>query len=220
MFYLKIAIMDAIECILTRRCVRKFKNIPVEWDKIGKILEAGRAAPSAGNLQDWKFIVITDETIKKNIADSAFNQYWMMDAPIIIVIVSEPYKNERFYGLRGEKLYSVQDAAAAAQNMLIAAHALGLGACWIGAFDESKVKDILKMIPEARPQIILPIGYAAEIPPVPVKYKIENIAYFNKWHGRMKDINFTLGYTSAKVMGAIDKGKKILDKINQKIRKE
>lgn len=212
--------METFECITTRRSIRRYKDIPVEWDKIGKIIEAGRAAPSSGNLQNWKFIAVVDKSLREALAEASFQQYWMTPAPVHIAIVEEPLKAKRHYGLRGEKLYSVQNCAAAAQNMLLMAHDLGLGACWVGAFDEARVKKILNIIDEARPQAILTIGYADEIPPAPPKFKMDNVAYINTWWGRIKDVDLYLGYTSASIIRAVNRGKEVLKKINKKLRKE
>lgn len=210
--------METEECILTRRSIRKFKNVKVDMEKIGKILEAGRAAPSSGNIQNWMFVIVDDEEKRKVIAEACFQQYWMAAAPIHIVICSKPQEVKRHYGIRGERLYSVQNCAAVAENMLLMAHAQGLGACWIGAFDEDKIKDLLKIAKETRPQIIIPIGYADEKPLVPNKYKLDNIAFWNEWWGRAKDINVFLGYTtSAQIRRGIKKGKQALEKARKKI---
>jgi len=210
--------METEECILTRRSVRKFKKVLVDMDKIGRILEAGRSAPSSGNVQNWMFIVVDDETKRKKIAEACFEQYWMADAPYHIVICSKPHEVQRYYGIRGERLYSVQNAAAAAENMLLMAHDQGLGGCWVGAFDEDKVKSILGIVKEARPQIIIPIGYASEEPLTPSKFKLDNVVYFNKWWGRIKDINLFLGYNpSAKIRRWIGSGQKALEKARKKI---
>jgi len=212
--------MDTIECIMTRRSVRKFKEQPVEWEKIGKILDAGRYAPSSGNLQNWKFIVVSDPEKRKAIAEAALNQHWIAVAPYIIVIIAEPEKATRFYGIRGERLYTIQNCAAVAENMLLAAHSLGLASCWIGAFDENKISSILGVVKEVRPQIILPIGYPDEVEEPPQKFRLENITYIEQWWGRAKDIEAYLGRTSGKVMKYIDKGGEILKKIDKKLRKE
>ena len=211
--------MDTIECIMGRRSIRKFKNIPVEWDKIGKILDAGRYAPSSGNIQNWRFIVVTEEAKRKAIAEASVQQHWMAAAPTHIVIIAEPEAGKRFYGIRGERLYTIQNCAAAAENMLLAAHAQGLGACWVGAFDENKIASLLGLQEGQRPQVIIPIGYAEEIPLPPQKWRIENVTYLEGWWGRIKDIDAYLVRTSAKAMKAMDKGKEILRKIDRKLKK-
>ena len=97
------------------------------------------------------------------------------------------------------------------------AHAQGLSSCWVGAFDEDRIKDLLGIVKEARPQIILTIGYADEEPLIPSKYKLDNVVYINKWWGRIKDIDQFMGYTSAKVQRVIGKGKKALAAAKKKI---
>ena len=133
------------------------------------------------------FRSVDDDGKKKAIAESCFEKDWMVGAPVYIVICSKPLEAQRFYGIRGERLYSVQNAAAAAENMILMANAEGLGTCWVGAFDEDKIKDILGIVKEARPQVILPIGYPDEVPLAPTKYKLDNVVYFNKWWGRIKE---------------------------------
>ena len=173
--------MDVFTCIHTRRSIRKFKNRPVEWYLIGKILDAGSQAPTAGNLQDFRFMVVTNPALKKELADASLQQLWIAQAPYIIVVFAEFIKTKRLYGIRGERLYVIQDCAAAAQNMLLAAHAQGLGACWVGAFDEDRIRAALGIPDYARPQAIIPVGYPDEEVPAPGKYKLEHLVFFNRW---------------------------------------
>lgn len=214
--------MDVLEVIYSRRSIRRYRDIPVEWDKVGKILEAGRAAPSAGNLQGWKFVVITDPVKIKMLAEASLQQYWMASAKVHIIVVAQFEKARRFYGVRGERLYAIQDCAAACQNMLLAAHYLGLGACWIGAFDEDGVKRTVGIPEEARPQAIITIGYADEEPPVPTKYKLEQVVMVERWKmgQQLKDIAITMGYPSLKVGKYIEKTKEFLGNLHDKIAKK
>src|SRR3989338_6674650 len=101
--------METFEVIEKRRSIRKYLEVPIEWEKVGNILRAAQQAPSAGNLQDWKFVVVTDKEIRKKIANAALQQNWIEKAPVLIVVYSEPYKVKRFYGEIGEKVYSVQN---------------------------------------------------------------------------------------------------------------
>ncbi|MFW5991089.1 MAG: nitroreductase family protein [Candidatus Nanoarchaeia archaeon] len=171
--------MDTLECIRTRRSIRKFKRIPVEWAKIGRVIEAGTFAPSAGNLQDFRFMVVNDDEKKKQLAHFSMDQMWMADAPVYIVVSSVFEKCRRFYGVRGERLYSIQAAAAAIQNILLAAHTQGLGACWVGGFDEDHVSELLQIPDYVRVQAIIPVGYADEKPPAPPKYHLEDMCHIN-----------------------------------------
>jgi nitroreductase len=182
--------METFECIEKRRAVRNFNDTPVEWEKIGNILRAGQLAPSAGNVQDWKFVVVTDKTKRAAIANSALKQHWIAKAPVIIVIYSEPKQTQRFYGLRGEKLYSIQNAAAAVENMLLAATDQGLASCWVGAFDEVMLNSVLGAPESARPQAIIPLGYSDEQPKMPTRHRLVDITYINAW--KSKIVNFDL----------------------------
>jgi len=211
--------MDAIECMKTRRSVRKFLDKPVSWDSIATILDCGRMAPSAGNLQSWKFIVVEDKDPKEAIAKACVEQAWISKAPYIIVVVSEAEKMKRFYDLRGERLYSVQSCAAAVQNMLLAAHNLGLGSCWVGAFDEEKIKSILGCPAETRPQAILPVGYPAETSEKPNKFPLEICSYRRHWRGRIYDVDKALGMYSPKVEKVIGKSVEAIRKAPEQIKK-
>lgn len=133
--------MDIFECIEKRRSVRNFNpNRHVEWDKVGQIIEAGIMAPSSGNLQNWKFVVVEDKNHKHQVANACLQQFWIEKAQYIIIVVGLEDRAKRFYGIRGERFYSIQNCAACIQNMLLAAHSLGLGACWVGAFDEVAIR--------------------------------------------------------------------------------
>ncbi|MBI4983423.1 nitroreductase family protein [Candidatus Woesearchaeota archaeon] len=178
---------DILELIATRRNVKYFLPKFVSWDNVSKILDAARHAPSCGNVQNWKFIVVFDPNQKRQIAEACYEQYEVVQAGVLVVVCAEPEKAERYYGLRGERLYSVQNCAAAIQNMLLEAHSLGLATRWIGAFDEDAVKSLLKIPEEVRPQAIVAIGYAKEVPQKPPKYPLEALIYFHQWRGKMRD---------------------------------
>jgi len=209
--------MDLLELIKTRRSVRKYINKPIPWDDISNITDAGRYAPSSGNLQNWKFIVVLDKEKRKAIADASLKQYWMETAPVHIVIISEPQKAERYYGTRGERLYSVQNCAAAAQNMILEAHNLGLSSCWVGAFDEEMVKRTLRIPAEARPQIILTIGYPAEQPDKPAKLPQETLTWYNRWRGKVQDVPGYFGYYSVGLQKGLKQGKEAVKKHGKKL---
>ena len=125
-------------------------------------MHAGIYAPNAGNIQNWQFILVTDHDRIKSIYQHCLHQEAVHNAQAIIVICGLVNKAERMYGLRGKRLYTVQNCAASAQNMLLAAHSLGLGACWIGAFDEDQISNTFNIPARARPQVILALGYADE----------------------------------------------------------
>ncbi len=178
---------DILELIKSRRTIKNFLPKYVSWEDVTKVIDAGRHAPSCGNLQNWKFIVVDDGEKKQIIARACYDQLEIISAHALIVVCAEPEKVERYYGLRGERLYTVQNCAAAVQNMLLEAHSLGLGGAWIGAFDEEIVKGTLGIPEDARPQAIVAIGYPREIPPKPPKYPMETVVYINRWRGKMRN---------------------------------
>lgn len=170
--------MDIFEVIKLRRSVRSFTKEDVSNEQIEKILEAARWAPSAGNLQPWEFIIVRKPEIKKEIARAALNQTFIEEAPVVIVVCANEVRSGSIYGGRGVNLYCIQDTAAATENMLLAACALGLGACWVGAFNEEEIRRILKIPRGIRPVAIIPIGHPAERPSPPRRRSLKEIVHY------------------------------------------
>jgi nitroreductase len=156
--------LDVFEAIRSRRSVRAFTNEPVSEEEVMKLVEAARLAPSAGNIQPWEFVVVRNAEIKRGLSAAALDQTFIEEAPVVIVVCANQTRASRGYGSRGVNLYCLQDTAAATQNMLLAAHALGLATCWVGAFQEEDAKKVLKISSDVRPVAIIPIGHAAEKP--------------------------------------------------------
>ena len=184
--------MDTLQAIRTRRSIRDYLDVPVEWEKIGIVLDAGRLAPSAGNTQEWNFIVVTDGEVRQQIAESCVDGLWMAKAPVFIVITANIEPISRNYGIRGERLYSIQDCAVAATQMMLAAHVQGLGTCWVGSFDEHLLGRLLSLPDTARPQVILTLGYPDEHPSMPLRKRLEAIVFLNSFGNRIRDIGFVL----------------------------
>lgn len=153
---------DVFECMKNSHSIRHFKPDPIPEKVMTRILEAASWAPSAGNLQPWYFYVVSNPDIKQQIFDVSFEQEQIRQAPVIIVVLADPSRSNERYNERGAQLYCLQDTAAAAQNILLAAEALDIGACWIGAFDEVKVQTILEAAPRLRAVAILALGYSNE----------------------------------------------------------
>lgn len=172
--------MDCIETINRRRSIRKFKNMDIGKENIDILLNAAQAAPSAGNMQGRDFIIVTDRTIKRELVVAAHNQHFIASAPIIIVAVANIRRSSSRYGSRGE-LYAVQDATASVMNIILAATNIGLGTCWIGAFDEDIVRDILNIPIGERPVAMVPIGYPDEDPVMPQRMDMDQIIHREKW---------------------------------------
>ncbi len=173
--------MDLFEAIVARRSIRKYIDKPVEFNKITKIIEAGRYAPSSGNLEDRRFILVTDKSLIEKISHNCGEQYWIATAPAVVIACALTDVNEKNYGLRGKRLYTVQNSAVAIENMMLAATSLGLGSCWIGAFNEEKIKEIFKIPDNVRPQAVLTFGYSDYIPKKRRLKPIENYFYSDKY---------------------------------------
>lgn len=179
--------MDFDKCLENRRSIRKFKDKEVHPDDVIELIDAARKAPSAGNLQSWKFIIIKNQNIKNKVADACFQQNWISQAPIIIVVCANIDEVKRMYGVRGEMLYSIQNCALATQNILLKATEMGLCSSVISAFEEGMLKRILKIPDEARPQTIITVGYSDEFPPKKILHTIESMTYFDEYGGRIED---------------------------------
>ncbi|MBI4744107.1 MAG: nitroreductase family protein [Actinobacteria bacterium] len=171
--------MEVYEALHKRHSVREYdssKAIPDEL--IRKLLEAACEAPSAGNLQPWRFWVVRDGRIKKELAEAAGRQNFVYEAPVVIVVCADLSVSLRGYGRRGVDLYAIQDTAAAIENLLLAVCAEGLGACWVGAFNEDKVSESLSLESAIRPLAIIPIGYPLVERSKPSRRSIDKITKF------------------------------------------
>jgi nitroreductase len=154
--------MDFWEVVEARRSVRRFdveRDVPQQMVK--RILRAALRAPSAGNLQPWYFVVVRRPQVKEALALAAWGQLFVSQAPVVLVVCAEPDRSATRYRERGAELYCLQDTAAAAEHILLAATALGLGACWVGAFDEEEAARALNLPDNLRPVAIIPLGYPA-----------------------------------------------------------
>lgn len=163
--------MEVLEAIKTRRSIRRYKPDPVPHDLLIKILEAGRWAPSASNSQPWSFVVFTDREVKRRITRCFFYGWFLNEAPTGIVVSVDP----------GLSSCPIQDGSLAVQNMMLAAHALGLGTCWINpGLNDDEVKEILN-IPRGHWIICaLSLGYPAEAPSK-LRKRLGDIAFSGRW---------------------------------------
>jgi nitroreductase len=171
--------MELLETIRNRHSIRKFdSNQPINEKTVKLILEAAILAPSAGNTQCWRFMVVRNEEMKSRLALEADHQPFMQDAPVVIVVCADLDYIEKSYGERGRFTYALQDTAAAVENMLLTVTSMQLGSCWIGAFNEKKAAEILNLSPGIRPVAMLPIGAPAEKPQPRSRKKIEEVTVY------------------------------------------
>jgi nitroreductase len=156
--------MELLEAIKGRRSVRAFKQQDVPEETVEKLIDAARHAPSAGNIQPWEFVIVRKLEVKRKLTRAALNQAFVEEAPVVIVVCANEKRSSMGYGSRGKTLYCIQDTAAATQNILLTTYSLGLGACWIGAFNEDEAKRALNAPEGIRPVAIIPVGYPDETP--------------------------------------------------------
>jgi len=167
------------EAIKGRRSVRKYKSDPVPEELIEEILEAGRWAPSGGNVQPWEFIAINDPKILDMIRK--VSPGFFGGAPLAILVCSDRERARRLGGPLGESYLAAVDCAMAVQNMLLAAYALGLGSCPVKSFSQAAVKEILKIPDNLETELLIALGYPAQKPSPPPKRPLSEIAHLNEY---------------------------------------
>ena len=197
-------VLDAIK---ERRSVRKYLARPVPQEAIEEVLVAAGWAPSAHNAQPWRFIILADALVKRELAE-AMAESWAADiakdglniepekfkfrverfatAPVLILACLTMDGMDNFSDEKRQKCerdLAMQSLAAALQNMLLAAHAKGLGACWFCApgFCKETVRKVLKIPDEVEPEALIAMGYPAEEPPVPSKKPLGDYCFRDKW---------------------------------------
>jgi hypothetical protein len=171
--------MEVSEAIEVRRSIRRYRGDEVPGEYVDKILHAGHMAPSAGNLQGREFVVVRDAATRRQICRAALGQQFIEEAPVCIVVCTNLPRTQRRYGKRAE-LYVVQDASASAMSMMLQAVDLGLGTCWVGAFDENEVAKALALPEGIRPVAILPVGFPDEIAVAPPRLGGQ-IEHYERW---------------------------------------
>lgn len=167
--------VDIFSIILQRRSIRSFDSDPIPPEHVEQMMEVLRWAPSAGNRQPWHFYFVFEKQARKGLAAAAFNQDFISQAPLSVVVCALPGKSAIRYGKRGRELYVYQDTAAAIENLLLLSSGLGYGSCWVGAFDENRARLVLGLPEEIRPVAIIPIGKPAENPRPPNRLSREEI---------------------------------------------
>ena len=170
------SLMDLIE---KRKSIRSYKPQDVEEEKLNYILQAFRKAPSAKNLQPWKLIVVKDKKKISDLSIACNNQTFIAEAPILIVACA---KEDEAYGVMGGYMNSYPvDVALALEHLILAATEKGLGTCWIGAFKEKLVKDLLDVPDNVRVVAITPVGYPAVEGRIRGRKPISEIVCYDKY---------------------------------------
>ena len=186
--------MDTLEALATRRSVRKFSDRPVEPEKLQAVLEAVRMAPSWANMQCWRLVVVQDQEVRAAISELSFVESYfsprgykmnpamkaLAEAPVVIVACAVPEQSGEMAG----QAYYLTDMGIAAENLMLAAHAVGLGSVFVGVFDEEKLGDLLDIPPGVRIVGLFPLGYPlGEAKAGPPRKPLDEIVFYEKWKG-------------------------------------
>ncbi len=175
--------MDIYETIKKRYSCRSYLAKPIEKEKLQRVLEAARQAPSAKNLQDWRFVIVTQEEKRKQTAVAANEQMFIASAPAILVCCSITD-----YVMRcGQKISSI-DVSIAMEHIALAAVAEGLATCWIGSFFPEKVKKVLDIPKDVEIVELMAIGYPADKETHRPREPMDKIVCFEKWNFKKGDV--------------------------------
>lgn len=199
--------MELDKVIKNRNSIRKYKNKQIPFNNLVLLLDAAIHAPSSGNLQDFRFIIVTDKHKKNKIAELSLKQFWMNTAPVFIVVCSDIQRLKDHYPKRAEE-YSVRNSAAAAILISLKAVDLGLDTCWVHVFDNTALSKLLRIKEGVIPQVIITVGYENEKPIKPIKpISLDRITFFNSYNSREIDV---ISWGKEK---SIDKLKSLLKKL-------
>lgn len=171
--------MEFYEAVKNRRSVRKYTSRPVEKEKLDRILEAGRLAPSWCNRQCWRYIVVSDETLRRNLGQLLENPTaeCYEAAPYVLVLCADPSDS----GTQAGKEYYLVDCGISMEHVVLAATAEGLSTCWVGYFAENPVRKLLHIPEDTRVVAITPLGYGAEAPEARPRKEAREVIFEDGW---------------------------------------
>lgn len=173
--------MDFEEVIEKRYSVRKYKPDTVPMDVVMRVLEAARMAPTWANMQGVRYVVITDEDKVAQVADG-IGQKWVQSAPMFIAAISD----EKWSGKRGDLAYYMLDVGICFEHLVLAATNEGLGTCWIGVFNEDKLKKLLNIEKTRRIIVLTPLGYPNDVQKERNRKDLSEIAFLNEFGKKME----------------------------------
>jgi len=178
-----------IEAIQNRRSIRKYKNQPVEEEKLLKILDCGRLAPSDSNTQPWNFIIVRSEEMRTKVAHVSHEQDWMLGAPVFIVCVADIrvatndtgplHINEETPGIAPKQI--ILDTAIAGENIVLAAESLGLGTCWVSWYVQDEIRPVLDIPSDKYVVAIITLGYPDQTPKQRPRRSLEEVIRYERW---------------------------------------
>ena len=170
-------VLPVLDVIKTRGSIRTYKDKPIPTQTLLNILDGARLAQSAANRQPWQFIVVTDPAVKKKLVQVAGNQAFVGEAAAVVVCLADPEESAPVGPFEGFLI----DLAIAIENMALTAWDLGIGSCWIGAYNEEKVKDLLNIPRSLRVVSLLTLGYPDERPGPKHRKDLDKIVHYQKY---------------------------------------
>jgi nitroreductase len=173
--------VEFAQAVKRRFMCRSYEARDVPDEVLERILDLGVRFPSAGNTQPQEFIVIRTRETKNELARAALDQSYLAEAPVVVVVVSDTRRSKARYGARGERFYSIVDGAFASLLLILAAVDAGLGAAFVGAFDDDEVQAVLGLPQAVRPIGIIPIGFCAESPQKVPRLPRQQIIHYERW---------------------------------------
>ncbi len=201
--------MNIDNLIISRHSIRDYQDKDVDYRKIGEILELCRYAPSSGNIQNWRFIIVKDKEKKEKISRSCLDQLWMNQAPVFIVICYDNRNIKVMYQNRYQEL-SIHNASIIATMIMLKATDLGLGTCWIDVTNPNEISSLVKLPDFIIPSIIITLGYPSETYKKTTRNTINTMAHFEEY--RKKQINTSIFPLSKYI-------KKAKEKLKSKIKR-
>jgi nitroreductase len=198
--------LDFLELVRKRRSIRRYSPAPLPKDTLETVLEAARLAPSSGNKQCWRYVIVTERDIKRKLAEAG--EMFADEAPVIIVACADPTASHRQAGMD----HYLVDIGISFEHLILAATSLGLGTCWIGGFDEEIFKKILDVPDDVRVVAYTPLGYPDEKKGrVFARKPLRDICFYEKYGQKKSQV--ILGAFLAVTESIYIKSRKLAEKI-------
>jgi nitroreductase len=167
--------MNVMQAIKGRRSIRQFTDPPLEKEKLEQLLEAARWAPSGGNLQQWRFVIVTSPSQRELVRKFAPGIFAMPAAFIVVCSEMEANANE------WKQRLCLADCAIASQNIMLAAHEMGIGTCVALSYAKSAISEILELPGNVEPMLVITLGYPAEAPEPPPRFELSKMAFQDRY---------------------------------------
>ena len=169
--------MEFFDVLYQRQSIRSFTDKKLSQDEIKRLLDAAIHAPSACNMQSWYFYAVSDRGVLDTLCDKKGFADWAAKAPVVFVVCTDSGAIVERFGPRAE-IFPVQDTALAVQNILLSARAMGLGGCFMGAFNPDVLCEVLSIPKKHVPVAVVPVGEPASVPPIRERKAIEEVVTF------------------------------------------